>query len=316
MQRIKLRPALAVAIAATFLLSGCGGAASSSQATGSATRTVESESGSVTIPSEPQAALGMYTTDLDMLITLGIPLAKSQPIRDNGYASYPAFFDQEALKGITPFNNFPEHNYEAILGAAPDLILNGLGYDEKIGPKLTAIAPTYTFNGFDGSDWRGKFKQVAQDLGKTAEYTAWMDKYQAKVDEVKAKLAAAKLHPVVAPVGYSEGKANVSCYGVPCLVFKDLGLEISPLSTPEGSYLSTEQLEQLNGIDAIFTATVPNPEGGKNTSEFAELDGNKLWAALPFVSNKEIHTFDLEMLYGSPSGQYAFLETVEKALVP
>ncbi|BCW09090.1 hypothetical protein NtRootA4_01500 [Arthrobacter sp. NtRootA4] len=268
------------------------------------------------MPAEPRKALGMYTTDLDMLITLGIPLASQQPIRDSGYKGFPYFFDQKALEGITPFTNYPEFNFEAILKAQPDVILNGLGYDKELDGKLSDIAPTYTFNGFDGSDWRTKFKTVAEAFGKTAQYQAWMDKYQAKVEDVKKRLAAAgKDNLVVGPVDYYEDQVSVSCYGTPCLVIKDLGLKISPLADGEGSKLSAEQLEQLKGIDVAITTEVPEKDGA-NPDAFAPLAGNKLWTSLPFVANKEIHTYDLEMIYGSPSGQYALLEKIEKALLP
>jgi iron complex transport system substrate-binding protein len=267
------------------------------------------------MPAEPKKALGMYTTDLDMLITLGIPLASQQPIRDSGYTGFPSFFDQEALKGITPFTNYPEFNFEAILKAQPDVILNGLGYDKELDGKLSDIAPTYTFNGFDGSDWRTKFKTVAEAFGKTEQYQVWMDKYQAKVDDVKKRLAAAgKSDLVIGPVDYYEDQVSVSCYGTPCLVIKDLGLKVSPLADGEGSKLSAEQLEQLNGIDAIITTEVPEKDGA-NPDAFAPLANNKLWTSLPFVANKQIHTYDLEMIYGSPSGQYALLEKFEKALL-
>ena len=220
------------------------------------------------------------------------------------------------MEGITPFTNYPEFNFEAILKAQPDVILNGLGYDKELDGKLSDIAPTYTFNGFDGSDWRTKFKTVAEAFGKTAQYQAWMDKYQAKVDDVKKRLAAAgKDNLVVGPVDYYEDQVSVSCYGTPCLVIKDLGLKISPLADGEGSKLSAEQLEQLKGIDVAITTEVPEKDGA-NPDAFAPLAGNKLWTSLPFVANKEIHTYDLEMIYGSPSGQYALLEKTEKALLP
>ena len=57
---------------------------------------MQTDFGTVTLPTDPQAALGMYTTDIDMLITLGIPLAASQPIR-GGYTHYPSFFPQAEL---------------------------------------------------------------------------------------------------------------------------------------------------------------------------------------------------------------------------
>lgn len=311
----RLFAATATLAAAALLLTGCSNTEAS--ATGAATtRTVASEVKEVTMPASPQAALGMYTTDLDMLITLGIPLAKSQPIRDDGYKTFPYFFDQTALEGITPFNNYPEFNYEAILKAQPDVILNGLGYEKDLDAKLSEIAPTYTFNGFDGSDWRTKFKTVAEAFGKVDKYNEWMAKYQSKVDDIKKRLAESGKDPLVGPIDYYENQVGASCYGTPCLVFKDLGLRVTPLTEGEGTNLSTEQLEQLKDIDVVFTTAVPETDGGVAGDAFTPLEGNKLWTALPFVANKQIHTFDLEMIYGSPSGQYAFLETVEKALLP
>lgn len=286
-----------------------------SAATGSATHTVDSEFGEVTLPTDPQAALGMYTTDLDMLITLGVPLAQSQPIRDNGYSTFPSFFDQEALEGITPFTNFPEFSYESILAAQPDLVVNGLGYDESIGERLSEIAPTYSFNGFDGSDWRVKFEALAEALGRTAEHDAWTEKYQAKVADIRARLDAAGIDPVVGSVGVDDDQVTVSCYGTPCLVFDDLGLDITPLSDGEGASLSFEEVGQLEGIDAVFTSMPPETDGSFADS-FEALADNTVWQQLPFVTEGQIFTSDLEMIYGSPSGQYAFLEEVEKALLP
>ena len=318
---------LATASAATLalLLGACASGTDAGDGSGTSgagtndagTRTVQSAFGETTIPADPQAALGVYTTDLDMLITLGIPLAGSQPIRSQGYTTFPSFFDQEALEGIKTFENFPEYNYEEILAAQPDVILNGLGYDDELVTKLPDIAPTYSFNGFDGRDWRESFAEVAEAFDKVEEHDAWTAKYQAKVDDVKARLAEAGIDPVVAPVGYGDGEIIVSCYGTPCLVFNDLGLKISPLVEPEeGTTLGTEQLEQLAGIDWAFTSTAPDEKTGELDDPFAELAGNGLWAALPFVTNQHVAVHDLEMVYGSPSGQYAFLEVVEKALLP
>ena len=42
-----------------------------------------------------------------------------------------------------------------------------------------------------------------------------------------------------------------------------------------------------------------------------------MWQSLDFVANEEIHTFEMEMNFGSPSGRHAaLLETVAEALLP
>jgi iron complex transport system substrate-binding protein len=309
----KKRRALALVAAAT-LLAGCASSSADTPAE-SSTREVQTEFGAVTLPTDPQAALGMYTTDIDMLITLGIPLAASQPIR-GGYAKYPAFFPQEELATVTTFENYPEYNFEKILAAQPDLILNGLGYDADVVKRLPEIAPTLSVDMFDGSDWREKFVTVAQGLDRVAQQQAWTAAYDARVAEVKGKLAAAGVAPVVASVGYWEGKVAVDCYGVPCLVYRDLGLIITPLADGEGSELSSEQVDQLSGVDVAFMSVGDGAEAqAQLDADLAVIGQNALWASLPFVTQNAIHRYDMEMVYGSPSGQMAFLDEVEKALL-
>lgn len=80
-----------------------------------------------------------------------------------------------------------------------------------------------------------------------------------------------------------------------------------------GTTLSLEELEKLEGIDVAFTATTPE-EVAAGTDPLDSLKDDTLWKGLPFVQDNAIHTFDMEMFYGSPSGQTAFLDIVEKAL--
>jgi iron complex transport system substrate-binding protein len=310
------RASVAFTLASALLLAACstGSDTGSDAAEDAATITVEDMTGEVTLPAEPTAALGMYTTDVDILITLGFELADSQPVRDEGYSTFPSFFPQEALEGISTFTNFPEYNYEAILAAEPDFILNGLGYDEEVVAKLPEIAPTFSFNGFDGRDWREIFHETAVALGREDRYQAWTDTYEARVAEIKAELEARDIHPVIGPVDYWDGQVTASCYGLPCLVFADLGLEVTPLATVEGTSLSPEQLSQLSDIDVFFTTTTPNADGTFD-DVFTAVADNPLWQALPAVQNGAIYTGDLEMLYGSPSGHMAYLEFVAASLL-
>jgi iron complex transport system substrate-binding protein len=312
---VRTRVATAAAITAALAVAACGaGNATTAESQQPATREVTSDFGTVTLPVNPRRALGMYTTDIDILITLGIPLADSQPIRGDGYTAFPSFFPQEELKGIKTFHNYPEFNFEAIAAANADLILNGLGYEKDVVKRLPEIAPTYSIDAFDGKDWREHFEKIATALDRVDEYEAWMTAYQKKVDAVKARLKQAGVDPVVAPVSYFESKVVVNCYGVPCLVFKDLGLKISPLTQGKGTELSLEQLEKLNGIELAFRSAKPTKAGGLESVD-DDLTGSKVWQSVGFVREGAYVPFDMEMQYGSPSGHEAFLDVVEKALL-
>ncbi|GAA2941548.1 hypothetical protein GCM10010458_28230 [Microbacterium luteolum] len=317
--RIRRLRAVALATGAVFLLTSC--ASAQAGESGGETLTIDTEFGEVTVPTEPEAALGFYTTDVDILITLGYPLASEQPIRDD-WDSFPSYFPQEELEGIKGFHNYPEFNLEHILEVGPDFILNGIGYETDLHDKLTPIAPTYTYNAFDGGDWRDKFQTLAADLGREKQAQAWLDDYAARIAEVKEQLDAEGIAPVVADISFWEGQINVGCYSISCLVFADLGLEISPLADSDGdgkpdsdgTSLSMEQVGQLADIDVIFTG-VSEDGSGLITDEEA-LQANPLWTALPAIANGEVHGYNYEMSYGSPSGQDGLLEVVRKALLP
>lgn len=312
-----LRTALAVA-AITLLLPAC--ASTGAGTADGETFTVDTEFGEVTLPVEPKAALGFYTTDVDMLITLGYPLAAEQPIRDD-WDAFPSFFPQDALKGIKGFHNYPEFNLEHILQVGPDFILNGLGYETDLHEKLTPIAPTYTYNGFDGGDWREKFRAVAADLGREKQAQAWLDDYEKRAADVKAQLEAEGVSPKVADISFWDGEVSVGCYSISCLVFKDLGLEITALADGdgdgepdnEGRKLSMEQLGELSDVDVIFTGV--SEDGSGLISDEEALKANALWTSLPAVANGRVYGYNYEMSYGSPSGQDGLLEVVRKALL-
>jgi len=288
------------------------------------TITVSSEFGEVEIPAEPQRALGMYTTDVDILIALGFPLADSQPIRGDGWTTFPAFFPKEPLEGVTPFANYPDYNYEQILAAAPDFILNGLGYDKKVNRRLPEIAPTYSDNAFDGRSWLEHFEETAEALDRTEEYQAWVDTYDARVAELRSaledKYGDELADVVVAPFGYWEGKVNSSCYsGVECQAFRDLGLTIfkgAEAKNGQGVGLSEEQLGQLSDVDYAFAIQIPSDQGKREfDNTVATLEENQLWGGLDFVQEDHLVPYDMEITYGSPSGQMAFLDVIEEAML-
>lgn len=312
-----------VAASATLLFAGCGAAAPSdtpaSSPAGEATaRTITDPTGrEVTIPADPQAVLGFYTTDIDILVTLGFTaLAPSQPVRI-GYDTWPSYFPAEPLAGVEPFANYPEFNYEAVLAAGPDFILNGLAYDESTAERLPGIAPTLSYNGFDGQDWRVHFKANAELLGRTAQWQAWTDTYDAQVAETKEQLAASQAGDwTVVDVGYWSEAVQVGGSGVPLSALTDLELTLHPLMTNETTVLAAEKVGELADADVAFMAVGAGETGRANyEATMKALDASPIWRDLPFVRNNRIFTYELEMTFGSPNGQSAFVDAVTTTLL-
>lgn len=85
------------------------------------------------------------------------------------------------------------------------------------------------------------------------------------------------------------------------------------LPAGDGTQLSLEQLGELDSIDVVFSPINEDGSGLVGTQD--ALVGNALWNQLGFVQAGEIHGYNYEMVYGSPSGQRAFLEVVAEALL-
>ncbi|MCW4467206.1 ABC transporter substrate-binding protein [Glutamicibacter sp. MNS18] len=319
----RLLSAAALICTSLFAVTSCGSPAGGSTEPSGAAQdstplvTTDPEGHEVSVDHQPQAALGFYTTDVDILATLGIPLSASQPIRgDSGYETFPAYFPQEALQGITPFANYPEFNYEKVLEAEPDFILNGLGYDPEVHDKLATIAPTYTVNAFDGERWNTHFERTARDLGREAQFNEWLGAYeQAGKDALDGITAAGNQDLVVAPISYWGGEVQIGCYAwLECGAFETIGLQVAQKGKDEKSF-TLEQLDQLKDIDAVWmTKGVGQVGEDEFNKTISELEKSPFWKDLPFVKNNRIYTYEMDMAYGSPSGALAFIEQVASDL--
>lgn len=302
------RPMAGIAAVATVFAVG---ACSSDSDSTSETTSVESPNGTVEIPADPQAALGMYTTDVDVLLTLGYPLAKSQPIRAE-YDSFPDYFPAEEIEGVETFANFPDFDYEAIATAAPDFILNSLAYEPDTLTRLPAIAPTYSYNGFDGTPWREHFEQTARDLDRVEQYDEWTKTYEDRIAEVKEAIGSRADGLTVAPASYFDGQVYLACQAI-CSVYDDLGIDVyegARSNDGKGVTMSVEELSQLSDVDVLVTTKGADSDENSLTP----LADNPLYTALPAVQNGQVFAFQRDLIFGSPSGQLALLDQVERDL--
>lgn len=311
---------LALTIATGLLLTACSSSTDGDDdATQNTSLNITTPSGTdITMPAEPQNALGFYSTDFDLLLTLGIATADTQPIRD-GVDKFPDFFPIDVDRDLTTYPSYPDYDLEATASADPDFILNGLGFKDDLDEQLQTIAPTYTFDSFADEDWRDSAEKVASDLDRTEQWQAWEEGYNDRINDLKATIAEMDDAPTVVAAGVFQGKVDTACHGVPCLVFKDLGLDISEAMDPEDGIsindadgLSMEELGRLSDADIAFTWA--NADGSVPLTEDEALSSDNLWQSLPFVEDGNIVEYDREMLYGSPSAQDAFLTVVEEAL--
>lgn len=302
--------AATAAIVATALLVSCSSASDNT----SELRTVRDETGQVQVPAEPARVFGMYTSDLDMAITLGLPLAPVQSIRA-GSVSFPDFLPADALDGVQTLVNYPEFDFEAIASAAPDVILNGLGYEG--GPdaeRLTQIAPTFTYDGFSG-DWLEKFELVAEAFDRTAQYQQYVDTLDARFADLRALLDGGEKPTVLYGWANTEGGAGFygpDAGGSPFVdALGKVGLSTTAAATEPWTELAQENLNQLADVDILIFAV----ETSADVEELVRrVNSDPVWAALPAVRDGQVYTVSNELSYASPYAELAFLDEFERIL--
>lgn len=241
----------------------------------------------VEVPADLHDVFGMYTTDLDYAIALGLPLARTQAIR-SGSVGLPYFLPADQLEGVDTIVNYPTYEYEKIAAVAPDLILNGLGYDG--GPDvaaLQAIAPTYTFDGFSG-DWREDLTAMAAALGYESEAQQFLDRIAVRTAEVKVVVDALEKPPTILTGWYDPADAGFSgpqLDNLSGLVFSELGIRTPELITEIWTTVSRERILELSDADLIMLTveTVDDPE-----ATVARARADKVWRQLPAVADGRI----------------------------
>jgi iron complex transport system substrate-binding protein len=313
---IKVFSAGVAVLALSGALAACGDdGGGSSSASGDVVTVVDGNGNEVEMPQDPQRVFGMYTTDLDYALALGLSVAPTQAIR-TGSTELPEFFPQDELGGVEDvFVNYPEFNYEKIAAVQPDLIINGLGYDGGAdAERLGQIAPTYTFDGF-GGDWREDLTALAEALGREDRAQEYLDRLDTRTAEVAALIADREAPPVVA-YGYYNGDGSGGFYGpqldqLQPIVFHDVGIETTAAAPDIWTEVAQEQVGLLADVDILMIAyeTTEDPDAILDA-----IRADPVWSALPAVVGDRVVMVNNELSYSSPSAHMEFLDVLADAL--
>jgi iron complex transport system substrate-binding protein len=253
---LRPRPAALALVAATLLAAGCGGAAAE---TGDSTRRVTGADGrSVEVPAAPKRVVALSEPTLDGLLALGVkPVATTAGRGQGDVSSYLA----ERAAGIPSVGALGRPNLERLAGLRPDLILlDGTStQDDALVDKLERIAPT-VYVSRTGQSWRSAFSSLAAVVGLKARGAARLAAFDARVAEIKRRLAA--------NAGAKVSVVRWSGIGLPATLLQELAvsrvLKQLGLTRPAGQLkpgpghsvpVSLENLDQLDG-DWLFFASL------------------------------------------------------------
>ncbi|WP_171056122.1 AraC family transcriptional regulator [Paenibacillus sinopodophylli] len=251
---------------------------------------------------------------LDTLYALGI---KPYATTTYGGSTVLPYLEKEVQnESILPLGD--KINLEAAVETEPDLII-ARHIEQNVYEQLSKVAPVLVFRG-DG-DWREEILDIGSTIGKEAEAAAWLEQYDHKAADIKAKIAGhvAPNETFLFVRLQKDMQAASPNVHLAATLTKDLGLTyVAQLENQEESYttLSLEVLPELNPDHLFMTvgkSTVSHDEDAEKL--LAEMKQSAVWSSLKAVQQGNVHIMPQWVFGDYPNIKNKSLELVEAALV-
>lgn len=287
-----------------------GGSTDAGQAAAT-TKIYKDSKGEVTIPANPKRIIDLTGSAIGNLLVLGVkPVAAADDSLKNP-------FHEGRLDDIVNIGKEP--NAEAILKLDPDLILIFDYIEDAQYEQLKKIAPVVRLK-YGGGTPQDLLLEFGKITSKEAEAQQWIDSWNAKIAEVKPKIAevvgdktVSILQPYAKGIyawGDKGGRGGEILYG-------DLGLKAPEIIRTTlidgegfGGDLSLELLPEYAG-DYIFTSN-----WGWDDGDAGVVYNSEVWKSLPAVKNNQVYFIDEKgSFYNDPISLEAQLDFITKSLL-
>lgn len=268
----RLRAALAAAvIVPLFAVTACASTAGSSggDAASGDTVVVDTVYGEVTVPAAPERVAAVSYDTPWQVMSLDVPV-----IATIDYTQWIDTYteDQQAyIADATAVGTYGEINFEALAGAAPDVIVgDAYEVDEATFTRLSEIAPTVIVGGEERGDWQALTEDLATALGAHDTWAEAKASYEARRDEVKEQCADVISTNTWAnfSLGDEAGQFSIQLPtgATGNLIVNEMGLAYGkgiPLEDEGGFGYASFSLEQIGTIlDGVTVGlTFENPDG-------------------------------------------------------
>ncbi|MDT0492318.1 ABC transporter substrate-binding protein [Streptomyces griseus] len=273
--------------AAALGLSACGVGESGSEGpdggptapSGAATRSLDTDNGTVRVPEKPERVVVLENYDALMLLDLGLVPVGVPDGAANAQLLPPDVYAQ--LKDVDTIGASGTPNSQAIAALKPDLIIDQF-YKEKSAP-LKTIAPVAYFDWHtSGSLWHQQIAKVAKAVNRESQLAERKKEYERRLSEVRTAYSKQISTTTWAPL--SGGPNGKFFLGTPLVtVMRDVGLRIGAgLPEKEAGFVarSYEEMDVLKDCDALIYSVQYD---GKATPTTQQLLDHKLWKGVPAV---------------------------------
>lgn len=316
------------ALTALLLLAGCGNGAggsvaASESASVSGTRTIETDQGSIEVPSDPQRVVVLSGSLAGYAFDLDAPVAATDTrvlgVTDLKADFPPAWSDEAVEQGTEALPGGEQLSVEAVAKADPDLIIGGgqgitgvqavEAYDDLQEIAPTVLVPTSV------KDWQGELEMIAKTLGEEEKAKEMVDNYDNRVSEVKDKITVPEGEfEVLLSLSTNEPSLVPSDATLPAEL-EDLGFTAADVWKKAGEpelygsgdsfNVSTEVLPTVADADTAFVMNL----GGKGLDE---LTTDSTYSQLPAFKNGQAYELPATSYRPDYDGAMGTLDTVEE----
>lgn len=261
----------------------------------------------VTVPEAPQRVITLSEIDLDTALTLGVTPVGT--INGRGQAAPPRYLDGKLPAGIKVVGDIDNPNLETLLELQPDLILTGPVKPEQLAI-LNEIAPTViTFNW--ARPWQESMQRTAQALNKEAEAKAVLERYRARVEAARQRLAAHQGETLSIVRWNPKGPSYMFKDAFASTVAEDVGL-LRPAHQQDRGHTHSMalSLESLELLDADWLVIGTLATSGEAVEAMNQAEQTPAFRQLSAIQAKRFGAVD-GSLWTSLGGPMAALQVIE-----
>ncbi|MCQ4274384.1 ABC transporter substrate-binding protein [Stutzerimonas degradans] len=261
----------------------------------------------VTVPDAPKRVITLSEIDLDTALTLGVTPVGT--INGRGQAAPPRYLDGKLPAGIEVVGDIDNPNLETLLELQPDLILTGPVKPEQLAI-LNEIAPTViTFNW--ARPWQESMQRTAQALNREAEAKAVLERYRARVEEARQRLAAHQGETLSIVRWNPKGPSYMFKDAFASTVAEDVGLRRpAHQQDPGHTHSMALSLESLELLDADWLVIGTLATSGEAVEAMHQAEQTPAFRQLSAIQAKRFGAVD-GSLWTSLGGPMAALQVIE-----
>ena len=261
----------------------------------------------VTLPEAPKRVITLSEIDLDTALTLGVTPVGT--INGRGQAAPPRYLDGKLPAGIEVVGDIDNPNLETLLELQPDLILTGPVKPEQLAI-LNEIAPTViTFNW--ARPWQESMQRTAHALNREAEAKAVLERYRARVEEARQRLAAHQGETLSIVRWNPKGPSYMFKDAFASTVAEDVGLRRPAHQQDRGhTHSMALSLESLELLDADWLVIGTLATSGEAVEAMNQAEQTPAFRQLSAIQAKRFGAVD-GSLWTSLGGPMAALQVIE-----